>query len=93
MPARCSNSAVLPFYFLSRMLIIQYDPEWIVTTSCPKQASVRLPHPSLEDRFLPQPGRTAKHLGRREEGDHCRPLSPGRGMRSGIFHLMDNQQV
>ncbi|WP_276912940.1 hypothetical protein, partial [Aneurinibacillus aneurinilyticus] len=64
------------------MLIIQYDPEWIVTTPCPKRASVRLPHPSLEGRFLPQPGGTAKHLGRREEGDSCCPFSPDRGNRS-----------
>ncbi|KPD09962.1 hypothetical protein AM501_01160, partial [Aneurinibacillus migulanus] len=55
----------------------------IATTSCPKQASVRLPHGSVEGRFLPWPGGTAKHLGRREEGDSCCPLSPGRGMRSG----------
>ncbi|MED0735249.1 hypothetical protein P4S84_26030, partial [Aneurinibacillus aneurinilyticus] len=60
-------------------MIIQYDPEWVVTTPCPKRASVRLPHPSSEGRFLPQPGGTAKHPGRREEGDNCRPLSPGRG--------------
>ncbi|MED0708521.1 hypothetical protein, partial [Aneurinibacillus aneurinilyticus] len=64
-------------------MIIQYDPEWIVTTPCPKRASVRLPHGSIEGRFLPQPGGTAKHLGRREEGDSCRPLSPGRGNRLG----------
>ncbi|NMF01161.1 hypothetical protein HF838_23470 [Aneurinibacillus aneurinilyticus] len=67
----------------SRVLIIQYDPEWIVTTPCPKRASVRLPHRSVEDHFLPQPGGTAKHPGRREEGDSCRPLSPGQGNRSG----------
>ncbi|MED0709496.1 hypothetical protein [Aneurinibacillus aneurinilyticus] len=64
-------------------MIIQYNLEWIVATPCPKRASVRLSHPSLEGRFLPQPGGTAKHLGRYEEGDNCRPLSPGRGMRSG----------
>ncbi len=34
-------------------------------------------------RFLPPPGGTAKHLGRREEGDSCCPPSPGRGNRSG----------
>ncbi|MEZ2736007.1 hypothetical protein [Aneurinibacillus aneurinilyticus] len=64
-------------------MIIQYDPEWIVTTPCPKRAAVRPPHPSSEGRFLPQPGGTAKHLGKREEEDSCRPFSPGRGMRSG----------
>jgi ribonucleotide monophosphatase NagD (HAD superfamily) len=32
---------------LSRVLIIQYDPEWIVTTPCPKRASVRLPRGSI----------------------------------------------
>ncbi|MED0672580.1 hypothetical protein P4S95_20630 [Aneurinibacillus aneurinilyticus] len=51
-------------------MIIQYDPEWLVTTPCPKRAVVRLPHPSSKGRFLPQPGGTAKHLGRREDG--CR---------------------
>ncbi|MED0707555.1 hypothetical protein, partial [Aneurinibacillus aneurinilyticus] len=64
-------------------MIIQYDPEWVVTTPCPKRASVRLPHGSIEDRFLPQPGGTAKHLGRREEGDSCCPFSPGCSMCSG----------
>ncbi|MED0724216.1 hypothetical protein P4S91_15060 [Aneurinibacillus aneurinilyticus] len=64
-------------------MIIQYAPEWIITTPCPKRASVRLLHGSIEGRFLPWPGGTAKHLGRREEGDNCRPLSPGRG-RSGL---------
>ncbi|MED0709611.1 hypothetical protein, partial [Aneurinibacillus aneurinilyticus] len=44
-------------------MIIQYDPEWVVTTPCPKRASVRLPHGSIEGRFLPQPGGIAKHLG------------------------------
>ncbi|MED0706608.1 hypothetical protein, partial [Aneurinibacillus aneurinilyticus] len=67
----------------SRVLIIQYDPEWIVTTPCLKRASVRLPHGSIEDRFLPQPVGTAKHPGRREEGDNCRPFSPDRGNRLG----------
>ncbi len=62
------------------MLIIQHYPKQIVTTPCPKQASVRLPHRSVEGRFLPPPGGTVKHLGRREEGDSCGPLSPGRGM-------------
>ncbi|MED4732416.1 hypothetical protein P9597_30915, partial [Aneurinibacillus migulanus] len=47
------------------------------------RASVRLPHGSIEGRFLPQPGGTAKHLGGREEGDNCRPLSPSQGNRSG----------
>ncbi|WP_152623465.1 hypothetical protein [Aneurinibacillus migulanus] len=70
-------------YIETRVLIIQYDPEWIATTPCPKRAAVRLSHGSVEARFLPQPGGTAKHLGRREEGDSCGPLSPGRGMRSG----------
>jgi hypothetical protein len=32
---------------------------------------------------LPQPGGTAKHLGRHEEGDSCCPFSPGRGNRLG----------
>ncbi len=68
---------------MTRVLIIQYDPDWIVTTLCPKRAAVRLPHGSVEGRFLPWPGGTAKHLGRREEGDSCGPLSPGRGNRSG----------
>ncbi|MED0892414.1 hypothetical protein [Aneurinibacillus migulanus] len=63
-------------------MIIPYDPEWIATTPCPKRASVRLPHGSLKGRFLPKPGGTAKHLGRRKEGDNCGPLSPGWGNRS-----------
>ncbi|WP_155847234.1 hypothetical protein [Aneurinibacillus aneurinilyticus] len=33
----------------SRVLIIQYNPEWIVITPCPKRASVRLPHRSVEN--------------------------------------------
>ncbi|MMZ61881.1 hypothetical protein D1872_240540 [compost metagenome] len=33
---------ILFIYVTSRVLIIQYDPEWIVTTPCPKRASVRL---------------------------------------------------
>ncbi|KIV56770.1 hypothetical protein [Aneurinibacillus migulanus] len=61
-------------YIISRVLIIQYDPEWIATTPCPKRASVRLPHGSVEGRFLPWPGGTAKHLGRHEEGDSCCPF-------------------
>ncbi|MED0709780.1 hypothetical protein, partial [Aneurinibacillus aneurinilyticus] len=48
-------------------MIIQYDPEWIVTTPCPKRASVRLPHRSIEGRFLPRPVGTAKHLGITEQ--------------------------
>ncbi|MED0704640.1 hypothetical protein, partial [Aneurinibacillus aneurinilyticus] len=46
----------------------------------PKRASVRLPHGSIEGRFLPRPVGTAKHLGRHEGGDSCRPFSPGRGI-------------
>ncbi|MED4729907.1 hypothetical protein P9597_17500 [Aneurinibacillus migulanus] len=38
-------------YIISRVLIIQYDPEWIATTPCPKRASVRLPHGSVEAAF------------------------------------------
>ncbi|WP_235496166.1 hypothetical protein [Aneurinibacillus migulanus] len=37
-------------------MIIQYHPEWIATTPCPKQASVRLPHGSVAGRFLPSLG-------------------------------------
>ncbi|MED0707715.1 hypothetical protein [Aneurinibacillus aneurinilyticus] len=62
-------------YKFARVLIIQYDPGWIVTTPCPKRASVRLPHGSIAGRFLPQPGGTAKHLGRREEEDDNLPSS------------------
>ncbi|MED0672909.1 hypothetical protein P4S95_22305 [Aneurinibacillus aneurinilyticus] len=34
-------------------MIIQYAPEWVVTTPCPKRVSVHLSHPSSEGRFLP----------------------------------------
>ncbi|WP_152623394.1 hypothetical protein [Aneurinibacillus migulanus] len=64
-------------------MIIQYDPEWIATTPCSNRSSIRLPHGSVEGRFLPQPGWTAKHLGKHEEGDSCGPLSPGQGNRLG----------
>ncbi|WP_209421074.1 hypothetical protein, partial [Aneurinibacillus aneurinilyticus] len=67
-------------------MIIQYDPEWIATTPCPKRASVRLPPRSVEDRFLPQPGGTARPLftsARRDRktsgyygaGSRCRSIS------------------
>ncbi|SDI73643.1 hypothetical protein SAMN04487909_10746 [Aneurinibacillus migulanus] len=38
---------------------------------------------SVVGRFLPPPSGTAKHLGRREEGDSCCPFSPGWGNCSG----------
>ncbi|KIV55412.1 hypothetical protein [Aneurinibacillus migulanus] len=40
---------------LSRVLIIQYDPEWIATTPCLKRAAVRLPHPKNPDVLPVQP--------------------------------------
>ncbi|MED0892601.1 hypothetical protein [Aneurinibacillus migulanus] len=46
-----------------------------------------------ESRFLPWPGGTAKHLGRREERDNCCPLSPGREKPTRVpfsLHYMDN---
>ncbi|WP_235496684.1 hypothetical protein [Aneurinibacillus migulanus] len=71
-------------------MIIQYDPEWIATTPCLKRASVRLPHGSVEGRFLPWPDGTAKRrcflLARKRLGK-----TPTRA--SSFFHLMDNQQV
>ncbi|MEZ2733056.1 hypothetical protein [Aneurinibacillus aneurinilyticus] len=58
-------------------MIIQYDPEWIVTTPCPKRASVRLPHPSSEGRFLPQPGEKGQQLSPSSRLPRCFAVPPG----------------
>ncbi|MED0672341.1 hypothetical protein P4S95_19410 [Aneurinibacillus aneurinilyticus] len=41
-------------------MIIQYDPEWIVTTPCPKRASVCLPHQEAQMFCRSGPGATKR---------------------------------
>ncbi len=81
------HAAERGFYFsilISRVLIIQYDPEWIVITPVPKRASVRLPHREAQMFCRSGPGATKRpclFLVRktREHADACTFFLPPYG--------------